>query len=290
MYPKKRDIEKFSGTGRSEFDSLKALISTPLADGISSLRINSRWFDIFYEDRGAAVTIVAFHAAISKENKTFPVFSGYEITKDLEANYLGISDPLSGNEEALPVAWHLGSERVESSTIIPAIVDHAIASRSGSRLVFFGSSAGGFAALSYSSKFPGSTAFVLNPRIDLLSPPLSFGRYAKAAYPGMPHSLVEKQYDLNMSNLYSKRQSNFVFYLQNKNDPIYFDFHFSQFINKINNRNNILFRLGSWGQGHVVPPRDIIFGTLRHFCKPDYDPFAPINTKWVKSEFIDKYA
>lgn len=266
---------------------MEELIATPLNDGISSLRINSRWFDIFYEDRGAAVTIVAFHAAISKDNKSFPVFSGYEITKDLEANYLGISDPLSGNEEALPVAWHLGSQRVDSTTIIPAIVRHAITSRSGNRLVFFGSSAGGFAALSYSSRFPGSTAFVLNPRIDLLSPPLSFGEYAKTAYPGKPHSLVEKQYDLNMSDVYSKRQANYVFYLQNRNDPIYFNSHYTQFKDKLNLRNNLLFRLGSWGQGHVVPPRDIIFGTLKHFCKLDYNPLVPINAKWTKAELME---
>lgn len=284
MYPKKRDIVKFSVNGFSEYESLDELVATPLADGISSLRINSRWVDVFYEDRGAEVTIVAFHAAVSKYNKSFPVFSGYEITKYLKINYLGISDPLSGNEEALQVAWHLGSQRVDSATIIPAIVNHSIASRSGNRLVFFGSSAGGFAALSYSSQFPRSTAFVLNPRIDLLSPPLRFGEYAKVAYPGMPHSLVEKQHKVNMSHVYSERQENFVFYLQNKNDSLYFTSHFTQFRNKLNVHNNVLFRLGSWGHGHVVPPRDIIFGTLRHFCKPDYDPLVPINEKWIKPE------
>ena len=284
MYPKKRDITKFSTKGRSEYNSLEAMTATPLADGISSLRINSRWFDVLYEDRGSAVTIVAFHAATSRDKVSFPVFSGYEITKGINANYLGISDPLSGNEEALPVAWHLGSQLVDSAAIIPAIINHAIHSRSGDRLVFFGSSAGGFAALSYSSHFPGSTAFVLNPRIDLLSPPLSFGMYAKVAHPGVPHSIVEKKYNLNMADTYSARQKNFVFYIQNKNDPIYFNYHFKQFQKKINSRNNVLFRLGSWGQGHVVPPREIIFGTLRHFCKPDYDPMVPINEKWTKPE------
>jgi pimeloyl-ACP methyl ester carboxylesterase len=226
-----------------------------LSDGLTSIKGHNRWFDVLYMDRGADVTFVSFHAAVPAKATHYPVFSNHRLSEGLDVNYLGFADPVCGSAESLKTGWHLGSKRVDAQRFIPAIVKHALTSRSGQHLIFFGSSAGGFAALNYSAQFPGSVVLVVNPRVELLAEPHTFPDYAKAAYGATPERVADRV-PTSMADLYSRSPRNTVAYLQNVEDTTYFDYHFRPFEQATRNKNDVFIKTGHWGDGHVVPPRD----------------------------------
>ena len=108
-----------------------------MSEGLTSIMTNNRWFDVLYVDRGADVTFVSFHAALSTKITDYPIFSGHKMSEGLDANFLGFADPVCGSVESLATGWHLGSKRVYAQRFIPAIVRHTLASGPGKHLIFF---------------------------------------------------------------------------------------------------------------------------------------------------------
>ena len=263
MESRARKLSPYNKSGHASFNSLAELLAKPLADGVSSIKENSRWFDVLYEDRQSDVTLVTFHAALPRRRATYPLFSGRKLIQDLDANFLAFADPACGSAESLSTFWHLGTKRVNAQKFIPAIVNHAKESRSGKHTLFFGSSAGGFAALNYSAQTPDSGVLVVNPRIDLLAKPEKLPQYAEVVYPGWDLSRVKRLIPTSMADLYSKPRQNTVAYLQNTQDDDYFNDHYAPFKEATVGRENVYFKTEAWGLGHVVPPRDAFLLPLK---------------------------
>lgn len=258
-----RDTDQFVEDGVSRFKNLKSFLGKPVQTGLSSIMETNRWFDFFYEDRGSKVTFVVFPAAIPSTFEKYPFFTSRSMAENLGANYLCFADPAVGGDEGLSTFWYLDTRRVRTQTIIPEVIRHTLKTGSGEKLLFFGSSAGGFGALLYSSKFPGSSCLVLNPRIDLLARPVWFDEYASVVYPGWEISKIRERLPTNLAELYRRPHGNRVVYLQNTQDKNYFQNHYPQFEAVAKNRNDIEFVLGRWGEGHVVPPREEYMPRLR---------------------------
>lgn len=220
-----------------------------------------------YMDRGANVTLVTFHAALSPNTGEYPIFSGSRFSEELEVNHLAFADPACGSAESLLTFWHMSTKRVDSQSIIPKIIEHSTSGDTSQNLIFFGSSAGGFAALNYSASFPGSLAFVMNPRIDLEGLPHRFDSYAAVAYPGWKPKAVSRKISTNMADHYSQQRKNTVVYLQNSQDPVYFDHHFSPFMKATSGNINIHAKVRDWGEGHVLPPKTEYIEPLRKLCE-----------------------
>lgn len=257
MEPRSRNLSPHTSMGHRSFNSLQGFLGTPLRDGVSSIKGNNRWLDVQYVDRGSDVTFVAFHAAVAETKNEYPVFAGIQLAEALDVNYLGIADPACGSAESLKTFWYLSTRRVDAQTIIPAVVKHALHTRSGTHLIFFGASAGGYAALNYSAKFKGSAVFVMNPRIELRAKPDHFPMYAESTYPGWSLERVEGLVPTSMSRLYSKPQGNTVVYLQNSQDSTFFENHYVRFMEASAGRRDVFVMSRPWGKGHVVPTRSV---------------------------------
>lgn len=263
MNSRVRETSKYTKLGYSEFSSIEDLTAVPLASGLNSMLLDGKWFDFYYEHRDAPVTLVAFSAAMPARLRTFPIFSGRNLLKDLDVNLLTFYDPACGNEESLPTFWHLGTKQVESTRFIPRIIDHALSSSPGAKLIFFGSSAGGFAALNYSSHFENSVAFVMNPRVNILNAPKRFGKYVEVAFPGEDKVHVARSLPYNQAKNYELPKGNRVVYLQNMQDKDYRLHHYNHFLKAVGGREDVEFVTGRWGEGHVVPPRGLYMGLLQ---------------------------
>ncbi|WP_146112550.1 alpha/beta hydrolase [Arthrobacter sp. MYb213] len=258
-----RNIEKYRLNGVRTFTTIEALLASPIRPGLNSVKSNNRFFDFFFEDRGSNVTLVAFHAALGTKTEHYPIFSGHNFAKELGVNLLSFADPACGGAESMLTFWHQSTKRVDSSAFIVDIVKNIVNSSSGRNLIFFGSSAGGFAALRYSALFAGSVCVVMNPRIELESKPYRFDSYSRRAFPGWLPEQVAKRFPTSMSNYYSIPRKNKVFYLQNSNDELYFNFHFMPFKVATKSRDNIQFKIENWGKGHVVPPKNEYMDLLK---------------------------
>lgn len=255
MYKRERDTTKFSDLGVNEHGDFETFLKSPLTNGLNTISFGGRLFDFFYEDRGAPVTLVTFTAAVSPSFGKYPLFSIRPVAERLNTNYLSFADPASGGDSSLTTFWHLGTSEVPSHEVVPKIISKAQEEGGGKHLLFFGASAGGFAALNYSAHFPGSAALVMNPRINLLNAPKHTQRYVPVAFPGrnVTEKLRELPYD--QSKVYASPRGNKVFYLQNTQDPNYKRHHYAHFEKSTRGRDDVEFTMGNWGEGHVVPPR-----------------------------------
>lgn len=264
MEARTRDIADMISSGHHKFDGLEDFLSRgEIKNGLHSIMTNNRWFDFFYEDRGAAVTLVTFNAALPATVTTYPMFSARPVAAELGVNFLGFADPAQGSAESLPTFWHLSTKRVDTLTLVPTVIQQLLEQQPDQRLVFFGSSAGGFGALYYSSLFAGSTSLVMNPRINVMHEPKRFPKYAAVAHPGSDRTRVARSLPYDMAALYEQPHGNQVAYLQNLQDPNYYRHHYSHFKKATEGREDVRFVTGNWGKGHVVPPRDVWAGELR---------------------------
>lgn len=230
--------------------------------GLSVIKSNGRYFDYFYEDRGSPVTFVTFHAATGPSTVEYPIFSGRRIADKLGINLLAFADVACGGAEKLLTFWHQSTKRVPSSKFITRIINKAQQEQDGRHLIFFGSSAGGFAALNYSARFRDSVALVLNPRIELGAKPYRFKEYAQIAFPGWSLESVASRIPMSMSKLYSEGQANTVAFIQNSEDLVYFNNHFTPFHDATKLDQKVLVKLGNWGKGHVIPPEKVYMEPL----------------------------
>ncbi|MGP9727968.1 hypothetical protein [Glutamicibacter sp. AOP3-A1-12] len=262
MYKRERDTTKFSDLGVHEYEEFEEFLGAPILEGLNTVHFGGRLFDFFYEDRGAPVTFITFTAAISPSFVKYPIFSSRPVAERLNMNFLSFADPASGGDEALTTFWHLGTAEIPSHEVLPKIISKAMSEGSGEHLLFFGSSAGGFAALNYSAQFSGSAVMVMNPRVSLLNEPKHTGRYVPVAFPGRNVTEKIRELPYDMSKVYATPQGNRVFYLQNLKDPIYKRHHYAHFQKSARGRDDVTFITGDWGEGHVVPPRDLFEGVL----------------------------
>ncbi|MGP9818321.1 hypothetical protein ACT3UA_18845 [Glutamicibacter sp. 363] len=254
MYKRERDTTKFSDLGVHEYDDFEEFMSNPISEGLSTISFGSRVLDFFYEDRGASVTFITFTAAISPKIVKYPIFSSRAIASRLNTNFLSFADPASGGDKALATFWHLGTAEIPSHEIIPKVISKAMSEGSGEQMLFFGSSAGGFAALNYSAQFLGSAALVMNPRINVLNAPKHAPRYIPVTFPGAPLQEAVRALPYNQAAKYGEPQGNFVVYLQNMQDELYKRNHYAHFVKAVEGRDDVHFVTDDWGQGHVVPP------------------------------------
>ncbi|WP_146113335.1 MULTISPECIES: hypothetical protein [unclassified Arthrobacter] len=266
MYDRSRDISKYTSLGYHEFHDVGSLLSQPLQTGLTSLKLEDQWFDFLFEDRHSATTLVTFTAAVPAKAETFPIFSSRHIAEELGLNFLAFADPSCGGPHALPTFWHLGTQKIDSQTLIPSIVSMA-RSETNSSLLFFGSSAGGFAALNYSSHFPNSAALVMNPRISLLNTPKRTQSYTPVNFPDMETISVIRSLPYDQSKVYSVPRGNRVFYIQNLQDSNYTRHHYAHFKKNTLGREDIEFVVGNWGKGHVVPPKSVYVDRLRNLAR-----------------------
>jgi hypothetical protein len=169
----------------------------------------------------------------------------------------------------LSLAWYAGAEHFPLQTIIPKLVGRVTDYARPNKLVFAGGSGGGFAAMFYASSFEGSLAFVWNPQTDVLSyNPRHVIAYAKAAFgfETLPAAkrLLPNHIRSAIAPLYVGPKSNYIVYLQNSTDRN-IETQFTPFLYDIGANVHFAQRglvkpwlytfVGSWGNGHVSPPR-----------------------------------
>lgn len=254
MLNRTRNIKKHSSRGRRIFDDFDSALRAGLSEGLTIIKSNGRYFDFYFEDRNSPVTLVTFHAATGPKTVEYPIFTGSRFAEKLGVNLLAFADSACGGAEKLLTFWHQSTKRVPSGKFIPSII--ALTQRPGQEkhLIFFGSSAGGYAALHYSTYFPKSVALVMNPRIELLGKPDRFDDYSRKAYPGWNPQMIAAKIPTSMSKWYAKGRENTVAYIQNTGDRLYYENHFSRFEAATREQSNIHFKIQNWGKGHMVPP------------------------------------
>ena len=279
-----------------EIPSLKNLLKQRVRDGIYHCAVPER-LDLYFENfenkskNDVQTILVCMNAAVGKRHeKCAPFFSGLGVNRVLKQPLIAISDP-TVSSYPLSLAWYAGSEKCLALQKDMASFLDQIASKYKAKLVLFGGSGGGFAALALAAFLKTDTTLLIsNPQTSISRYIYGFVKdYIQQAFPSNSAALKaldSKPHSDRVRTLYEALDSFGVLhdvtglqiphhikliYLQNKSDSHVAD-HAVPFIknrkctligqNSLECDNGGIF-FGSWGKGHVGPNSNIVAAVLR---------------------------
>jgi pimeloyl-ACP methyl ester carboxylesterase len=232
--------------------------------------------DFLLEPREGAPLVVAFHGAVSRDSVTLPYFEGRFVLSEVPASKLFVADASLGLDPQMTLAWHAGSSTFPAQVSMVQIIARIAEVLRSKQVVLFGGSGGGFAALYYSRRLPGSICMIWNPQTDLTRySPTVLERYARSAW-GVPSESLPALVTTSVVDLYQQPVSdgaNKVIYLQNRSD-----WHVRAHMQPLmkgcgirvdldsgrqqvfKSRAGTAFKvtLGDWGTGHKPPPKALL--------------------------------
>ena len=259
----RRDLTRYENEEHSVFESLEEFHKAPVPRGFITIDYNGSPLDIMNVDRGSETTVVAFHSALSPNMRTLPIFAGLGVTAGIDTNIICISDPTLEYSEKLKIGWYLGNQYQPLQRDLPAVISKIVDTQEAKNLIFFGASAGGFAALFFSSFFPGSLAIPLNPQVIVRDfPEESVLPYARAAFgaKGMEEAraYLTRQVTDDVRHVYRGGSQNTIAYVQNVMDTHHLYRHMAPFLAAVPRSHQIHALVEDWGVGHVPPPKEIV--------------------------------
>lgn len=239
-------------------------IISPLAGGDVSLGIDS----LFVRGDGDTL-IVALHGALVREQVELPRFEWLASLESRPEHLLFVADSALYNSDILTLGWYIGTEKVDFTVEVADFVNRVRSQLGAKRVVFVGSSGGGYASLAIATYVEDSTVVCFTPQTDvwkftdghsrnLLSesfPSFSNIEEVTASDPKR-FSLLERYRD-------NTRLNQFLF-IQNSGDASHQTRHFKPFAESLGSRlpNGRTFDQSgrfisfNYGDGHVPPPKD----------------------------------
>ena len=181
--------------------------------------------------RDHPVLTVGYHGAVAKQR--LPLYERLASRRESPESFLLFADPTLDLSTELNIGWCIGHADSDPTDTFLAIV-RKVADACGSNDVqFTGSSAGGFAALQHSIRWPGSTAIVFAPQTDVSKYYAShYGRLIQHAFPGLTGEEAHEKYLERFSAVHTYAtmpRHNKVRYVMNQGDDHHLNVHCKNF-------------------------------------------------------------
>ena len=271
-YPEhKREIEKllkelFGKTKNNRADKL--LKNKILINGLDEMKLKSNYtqhVEFDFEDftynylshykKESQKLVVFFNGAINTCTSELPTFQRWSWLEKLPYSSLIVMDPTinnmqEGTQGDMLIGWYQGSE---NHFILETIVQHVavVAEKKGidvSDILFYGSSAGGFAAMICAAMLEGSKASVVNPQTNVMNyHENAVDKLLKVLNLESSKKLLDNEYRLNVLKYFEK--VNYyppIYYKQNILDTLHYDKHYTvlkkvyNFLGKSNQLHEVL--------------------------------------------------
>ena len=226
----------------------------------------------FYPSEKSDCLVVAFHGAVDRRTRVLPAFSPKLTDANARAHQLSISDPTLSALDGFSISWYAGHEGFHAQELFTDLILKIVEAMGIKRVIFFGTSSGGFAALYYGWRHPGSTVVVGNPQTNINKYYKShINRYRSACWPNLNlnDELSSKICD-DVGMLYGKNIPNSVIYVQNPTDRFHLFNHMVPFLSRIN----------------VHEERDKILCHCAYSGKIGHGPSFIELTKWVRATIL----
>lgn len=209
---------------------------------------------------GSDTAFVSFSAAMHLEKWTTPYFVGATLPGDLNVHKVMLADPGLDTPGSPRLAWYAGTDDIPKEQLYD-FARWVVDSTKARRIVLFGASGGGFAALNYARLFENATVIAVNPQTNILRyRPDAWQAYARAAFgattPAAAEDAIRTNTDFNLCETYAARDDVSVVYVQNETDESHVSEHMRPFLEAVPKTADVDVLLGNWGEGHIAPPKD----------------------------------
>jgi hypothetical protein len=272
--------------GRSviEWPSLDALLATvEVQSGIHSVPIGEFGgkpinYDFFLTARPGTVLLCHFHGNAPREGSELPIFTGLGVTSSIATSMFVPSDPVLALDASLSLAWHFGCEGIRLQAITVSVVEKLQAILRAPRVVAWGGSGGGFAAIRVAKDVPNAIALIWNPQTNIAKyVPVLVSRYLRIAFPmiatddSIPSN--REQFPSLCTEAFRDDYKGNILYLQESTDW-HVGAHLKPFLASFCGRagsdiasssnfsglvtDQLYLHLDHWGNGHVPPGKDVI--------------------------------
>lgn len=210
----------------------------------------------YFEDRGHHTTFVTFSGALTPDVTELPAFVGWGTTRHLKANVLILSDPSLALDPKLRLGWYAGSKQQPDLQSVLTRVIRAFACKT--RVVMFGASGGGFAALEQATRLPGSIALVSNPQTDILRyHERETAQYLHLAWRAGLSESASLPFRHEVVTAYANPVDARVIYVQNNSDAFHISNHEEPFRAALHPDNEVIWVRGDFGDGHIGPDKEL---------------------------------
>lgn len=244
------EFRKLSGLAELEKESLAGGGYVCGVDGVD-------FYFVFRERAGANNLFVLLAGAIPP-HRNYPHFQRWSWEDVFPGHILSLSDPTVALNKKLRVGWYLGTKDKDYIDLTAKLVK-AVARKlnlPNERIVIYGSSAGGFAAIRLAPRFPGSVACAVNPQVDLSDyKDNQLNIILDAAYDKKRlKDIVEptrRKFSL-IEELNAAPPCKIV-YAQNINDPDHYKIHYKKMrAGAISQKHDIIYKLYDGRPGHTA--------------------------------------
>ena len=232
------------------------------ASGQTTIALEHGQLPVLVRLHDSSNLVFTFSGAVDRAAATLPRFAATSLHRHVTASVIGLADPSLAQSEDLQLAWYAGHMGFPTQTRLPDLLRQMIDALGATRVVFVGSSGGGFAALYYSWQIPGSVAVVSNPQTNLnhyLRGHVK--KYRAACWPALPTDApLSAAIDDDLAPLYATRSENTIIYLQVASDFFHLRRHFAPFVAALPREfaTRLIVRMSDWGQrGHHPVPSHI---------------------------------
>lgn len=276
--------------GRSviEWPSLDCFLATEeVRSGVHSVPIGEFAgkqinYDFFLTARPGTVLLCHFHGNAPREGVDLPMFSGFGVTSSIATSMFIPSDPVLALDTGLTLAWHFGCEGIRLQAITTRIVKKFQALLHAPRIVAWGGSGGGFAAIRVAKDVPNAIALAWNPQTNIAKyVPEPVSRYLRIAFPKVstdgPIPSDGEQFPSLCTDTFRDGYQGRILYLQERTDW-HIGAHLDPFVasfcgkalSKISDSSKftgfvtdqLYLHLGHWVDGHLPPSKDVLAKVL----------------------------
>lgn len=250
------------------------LSSEKVPAGLITIQHNGLPIEILNIPADSDTTLVCFHGAAENDVR-LPWFLGKGVTADLPVNRIFISDPSLRKSRDFNLAWYAGSkEQPDLQETLADVIRRIVRDTWGYNVVFFGSSAGGYASLALSRFFPTSLALAVNPQTSISRfYPGAVERYLAHAWDmeGTDMSALPASVAHDLLPAYSAGFSHTVALIQNAKDWFHIQNHQLPFVDEVGGSENLFMLMDRWGpdtgDGHIPPPKELLRNCFEELAK-----------------------
>ncbi len=234
----------------------------------------------------ANALIVLFHGAMNRDVRTYPSYLNYRSRIYPHAHQISIADTSLSLNENLTNGWFAGSTDTPLQELLPNFLRELARALKIDRLIFSGSSGGGFAALYYSWHFPKSIAVATVPQTNINS---YYQRrrdsYLETAWKTTSTHLPE-QLCTDLRDIYSQDMENTVIYLQSALDHYHIQTQMLPFLSSLSakSQENVALKCSFWGKvGHsgALPTEEMDAWIRATLTSPETTPEAITQTYYA---------